>query len=190
MQVAQFKPSSYALVPLHMDRPIETVIPTPEHRISRICFHPLFRPLIAQTLSYMGGLMIGVQTAQLRRLSSRAGNRADHRRDPFAYFRTGRIMAQKHRTHARPGSPGKLRDLAARLFAERFAERWGKPVIVENRPGADGILAVQALLHANDGHTLLFAFPGIVTVVPLLHDDIRTIQSVISSPLPRPRTIS
>src|ERR1700722_18608027 len=68
MQVAQFEPSSYALVPLHMDRPIETVIATPEHRISRICFHPLFRPLIAQTLSYMGGLMIGVQTAQLRRL--------------------------------------------------------------------------------------------------------------------------
>jgi tripartite-type tricarboxylate transporter receptor subunit TctC len=53
-----------------------------------------------------------------------------------------------------------------------LAGRWGKPAIVDNRPGADGILAVQALLHANDGHTLLFAFPGVVTVVPLLHDNV------------------
>ena len=71
-----------------------------------------------------------------------------------------------------PSAPGSSIDLAARLFAERLAERWGKPVIVDNRPGADGILAVQALLHANDGHTLLFAFPGVVTVVALLHDSV------------------
>jgi tripartite-type tricarboxylate transporter receptor subunit TctC len=71
-----------------------------------------------------------------------------------------------------PGAPGSSIDLAARLFAERLAERWGKPVIVDNRPGADGILAVHTLLHANDGHTLLFAFPGVVTVVPLLHDSV------------------
>src|SRR5262249_39794010 len=63
-------------------------------------------------------------------------------------------------------------DVSARLFAERLAELWGKPVITENRPGADGALAVQALLHGDDGHSLLFGFPGIVTVVPLLHDSI------------------
>jgi len=71
-----------------------------------------------------------------------------------------------------PGGPGSSIDLAARLFAESLAGRWGKPAIIDNRSGADGILAVQALLHANDGHTLLFAFPGIVTVVPLLHDNV------------------
>lgn len=71
-----------------------------------------------------------------------------------------------------PGTPGSSVDLAARLFAERLAGRWGKPAIIDDRPGADGILAVHALLHANDGHTLLFAFPGIVTVVPLLHDNV------------------
>src|SRR6267378_2566237 len=71
-----------------------------------------------------------------------------------------------------PGAPGSSIDVAARLFAERLAERWGKPVVIDNRPGADGILSVQAFLHANDGHALLFSFPGIVTVVPLLHESL------------------
>jgi tripartite-type tricarboxylate transporter receptor subunit TctC len=71
-----------------------------------------------------------------------------------------------------PSAPGSSVDVAARLFAERLAERWGQPVVIDNRPGADGILAVQAFLQANDGHTLLFSFPGIVTVVPLLHESL------------------
>jgi tripartite-type tricarboxylate transporter receptor subunit TctC len=71
-----------------------------------------------------------------------------------------------------PGAPGSSIDVAARLYAEQLAERWGKPVVIDNRPGADGILAVQAFLQGNDGHSLLFAFPGIVTVVPLLHDSL------------------
>ena len=69
-----------------------------------------------------------------------------------------------------PSPPGA--DFAARLFAERLAERWRQPVVVENRPGADGILAVQAFLHANDDHGLLFSFPGVVTVLPLLHESL------------------
>jgi tripartite-type tricarboxylate transporter receptor subunit TctC len=71
-----------------------------------------------------------------------------------------------------PAAPGSSLDVAARLFAERLAALWGKPVVIDNRPGADGILAVQSLLHGNDDHSLLFAFPGIVTVVPLLHERI------------------
>src|SRR6266704_860447 len=67
-------------------------------------------------------------------------------------------------------APGSSIDAAARLFAEQLAQRWGRPVLIDNRPGADGILAVQTLLQANDGHTLLLAFPGVVTVVPLLHE--------------------
>src|SRR5215467_6110632 len=69
-----------------------------------------------------------------------------------------------------PSAAGSSVDLAARIFAEGLAQRWERPVIVENRAGADGILAVQSLLQAGDGHTLLLAFPGIVTVVPLLHE--------------------
>jgi len=69
-----------------------------------------------------------------------------------------------------PSAAGSSVDLAARVFAEGLAQRWERPVVVENRAGADGILAVQSLLQAGDGHTLLLAFPGIVTVVPLLHE--------------------
>jgi tripartite-type tricarboxylate transporter receptor subunit TctC len=69
-------------------------------------------------------------------------------------------------------APGSSLDVVARLFAERLAERWRQPVIIDGRPGADGILAVQAFLHANDGHSLLFTFPGTVTVVPLLHESL------------------
>jgi tripartite-type tricarboxylate transporter receptor subunit TctC len=71
-----------------------------------------------------------------------------------------------------PTAPGGSVDVAARIFAEGLAGRWGRPVIVENRPGADGIIGVQGLLRSTDEHTLLFSFPGVVTIVPLLHDQL------------------
>src|SRR5262245_19845242 len=71
-----------------------------------------------------------------------------------------------------PAAAGSAPDVAARLFAERLAVVWGKPVVIDNRAGADGIIAVQGFLQGNDDHTLLFAFPGIVTAVPLLHERI------------------
>ena len=71
-----------------------------------------------------------------------------------------------------PAAAGSSVDAVARLYAERLATLWGKPVVIDNRAGADGILAVQGFLQGNDDHTLLFAFPGIVTVVPLLHERI------------------
>src|SRR5262245_32094806 len=71
-----------------------------------------------------------------------------------------------------PAAAGSSIDVTARLYAERLSARWGKPVVIDNRAGADGILAVQSLLQGGDDHSLLFAFPGIVTVVPLLHERI------------------
>ena len=69
-----------------------------------------------------------------------------------------------------PLPPGSGMDLSARLSAERLSERWGQPVVVENRQGADGIPAVTAFLSARDNHTFLFSFAGIVTFNHLLHD--------------------
>jgi len=65
--------------------------------------------------------------------------------------------------------PGGGSDTVARIIAEALTRNWGKAVVVDNRPGADGIIAVDALLAARDGHTLLFAPTGIVTANPLLH---------------------
>jgi tripartite-type tricarboxylate transporter receptor subunit TctC len=69
-----------------------------------------------------------------------------------------------------PLPPGSGMDLSARLAAERLSERWGQPVVVENRQGADGIPAVTAFLSARDNHTFLFSFAGIVTFNHLLHE--------------------
>lgn len=55
-----------------------------------------------------------------------------------------------------PLGPGSGADIGARLFADRLAQRWGQPVVVENRPGGDGVVAINAVLTARDDHTLLW----------------------------------
>jgi tripartite-type tricarboxylate transporter receptor subunit TctC len=47
-------------------------------------------------------------------------------------------------------------DIGARLYADRFTPMWGQPVVVENRPGADGVLAINAVISARDDHVLLW----------------------------------
>ena len=56
--------------------------------------------------------------------------------------------------------PGSAQDIAARLFGDQLSKRWGQPVVIENKPGADGIVAINAFTGAHDPHTLLFAASG------------------------------
>src|ERR1700730_14576613 len=65
-----------------------------------------------------------------------------------------------------PLGPGSGVDIGARLLADRLPARWGKPVVVENRPGADGLVALQAFVSANDDHTLLCSPSGSFTRHP------------------------
>jgi tripartite-type tricarboxylate transporter receptor subunit TctC len=69
-----------------------------------------------------------------------------------------------------PFGAGGSADVAARLFAPRLAERWQRPVVVDNRPGGDAVVGVQAFVAARDQHTLLLAPPGVITTSPLLHE--------------------
>lgn len=63
-------------------------------------------------------------------------------------------------------------DVQARFLAERLTASLGQPVIVENRAGADGIIATNAVAKAEpDGHTLLLASIGYATV-PSLHKEL------------------
>jgi tripartite-type tricarboxylate transporter receptor subunit TctC len=65
-----------------------------------------------------------------------------------------------------PFGPGAGADIGARLFAEKLTQKWGQPVVIENKPGGDSIVAIQAFLSANDDHVLLFGPSGNFTVHP------------------------
>ena len=49
---------------------------------------------------------------------------------------------------------------------DQLSKRWGQPVVIENKPGADGINAINAFIGAHDIHTLLFAASGTFTAHP------------------------
>ncbi len=66
--------------------------------------------------------------------------------------------------------PGSANDAAARIFADALGKKWGKAVVVEDKPGAEGTIGVGAFVAAQDDHALLYTVAGSVTVAPLLID--------------------
>ncbi len=68
--------------------------------------------------------------------------------------------------------PGSGADIGARLLADRLTQRWGQPVVVENRPGGDGIVAINAFVTAHDDHVLLFSPTSSFTAHPFLHENL------------------
>jgi tripartite-type tricarboxylate transporter receptor subunit TctC len=68
-----------------------------------------------------------------------------------------------------PNAAGGGLDYFARLVGGKLSDRLGKPVVVENRPGANGNLAAaQVTKSAADGHTLLLGSIGMLTVNPVV----------------------
>jgi tripartite-type tricarboxylate transporter receptor subunit TctC len=66
--------------------------------------------------------------------------------------------------------PGGGIDILARLMAPRMSERLGQPVVVENRPGANGLIATQGVAQSEpDGHTILFGTTGNLAVNPVIY---------------------
>ena len=55
-----------------------------------------------------------------------------------------------------PFTPGSATDIIARIVGPKLAERWGRPVVIDNRPSAGGIVACTTVAEATpDGHTLM-----------------------------------
>src|SRR3981081_892407 len=54
-----------------------------------------------------------------------------------------------------PFAAGSANDVSARLYTDGLAKRWGKPVIVENKPGADTIIGGRGFAKAKEDHNPL-----------------------------------
>ena len=66
-------------------------------------------------------------------------------------------------------SPGGVTDIAARILGAHITARTGATVVIDNRPGASGNIAMEAVAHAApDGYTLGFANTGNITINPFL----------------------
>src|SRR5438876_212306 len=74
-----------------------------------------------------------------------------------------------------PFTPGTAADSLARLMQPHISQRWGVPVVVENKPGAAGIIGIDSVAKANpDGYTFLFtstAFGTLAAMNPKLPYD-------------------
>ena len=69
-----------------------------------------------------------------------------------------------------PGGPGIEPDRIARTVADKLREKWGQPVIVENRPGAGGNIGAEYVAKASpDGYTLLFTGVGALVLSKFLY---------------------
>jgi tripartite-type tricarboxylate transporter receptor subunit TctC len=68
-----------------------------------------------------------------------------------------------------PYSPGGITDIAARVVGAKLSEYWGHQVVVENRSGGNGLIAMSAVVKADpDGYTLVMASGGDVSLNPAL----------------------
>jgi tripartite-type tricarboxylate transporter receptor subunit TctC len=60
-------------------------------------------------------------------------------------------------------------DIIARIFTDAFAKTFGQPFVVDNKAGANGLLASDAVEKApGDGHTILFSYAAAHVVNPVL----------------------
>lgn len=92
---------------------------------------------------------------------------------PFAVLAQGpAAFPSKTVTLVVPFTPSSGSDIIARIIAPKLSQRWGQPVIVDNKPGASGNLGAQAVANAApDGHTLLMAINSF-TMTPSIYKSV------------------
>lgn len=69
-----------------------------------------------------------------------------------------------------PQTPGGASDALARIVGQKLSEKWGQPVVVENRPGAGGNIGMDAVAKSpGDGYTLLMSYVGSHAINPSIY---------------------
>ena len=69
-----------------------------------------------------------------------------------------------------PQTPGGATDVFARKIGQMLSERWGQPIVIENRAGAGGVLGTDSVAKsAADGYTLLVTYAGSQAINPSLY---------------------
>jgi tripartite-type tricarboxylate transporter receptor subunit TctC len=68
-----------------------------------------------------------------------------------------------------PAPAGSSLDLIVRAMSDKLGARWSQSVVVENKPGAGGMLGMDAVAKATDGHTLGIGFNGPIAFAPFLY---------------------
>lgn len=88
---------------------------------------------------------------------------------PFSAWADGEKLSNRAVRILVPFPPGGGGDIATRMVADGLARQLGVPVVVENKPGGDGIIAVNELLRSQpDGHTIMFGTPSALLYTPQL----------------------
>ena len=84
-------------------------------------------------------------------------------------------LAQQWPTHAvrwvLPFGPGSGADTAARLINDKLQQKWGQPIVIDGKPGGDGLLSLQTVVSAKDDHVLFFGPSSIFVVQRYLHEN-------------------
>jgi tripartite-type tricarboxylate transporter receptor subunit TctC len=84
-------------------------------------------------------------------------------------------FAQQWPTHAvrrvLPFGPGSGADTAARLITDKLQQKWGQPIVIDGKPGGDGLVSLQTVVSAKDDHTLFFGPSSIFVVQRYVHED-------------------
>ena len=107
----------------------------------------------AQSITFSGGTPMRLSRRTLFAASTLLAAPASLRAQPAFPNRPITVVV--------PNPPGGGTDFAARLFQEAMSQGLGQPVVVENRPGANGNLAINAVARAApDGHTILLQYNG------------------------------
>jgi tripartite-type tricarboxylate transporter receptor subunit TctC len=75
-----------------------------------------------------------------------------------------------------PFGPGSGADISARMISDTLQKKWGKPVVIENRPGGDAMVAINAFTGAADDHVLLYGAVASFVAHPYLYDKLSYVR--------------